>query len=370
MAPAKLTDDPELSPDLPTKWPYIEFNGEPPASDRAALFITFCATSPDGQLLASVTTTIQIIVWRLSDGLSVQRLGDHGHEKAIRSLAFSPDGRFIASGSADATGIIWNIETGLAVLHLKGHRDAVEKVAYTADGLRIITASQDSSVKFWDAESGAPLCNFPIGEEIQGLVLSPEGSRLAVWMKRSVTLYDVEPGKPIVQLGSLEPPHSAKVLTVAFTPGANHVFISDSDGSGRIFSTDSCKQLTELERLPSKIVSAAFSPDGNHLATVALHHSLIFWNPRSGALRSQRDIGLSGAAVAFSPNGKFIAAAGGDEGHVRVWTEESEEFIADFTVPGSQVHEIRFLSDSRQLLTFSKEGPVCLWNIANVLRVR
>ena len=76
-------------------------------------------------------------------------------------------------------------------------------------------------------------------------------------------------------------------------------------------------------------------------------------------------------AVALSPDEKFLAAAGSGapEANIRVWDWKSREIIADFSAPAGRIEDMRFLSDNRRLLTFAKEGSVCAWDVADVLRL-
>ncbi|EKM58868.1 uncharacterized protein PHACADRAFT_248968 [Phanerochaete carnosa HHB-10118-sp] len=365
MAPVQFTDDPDLSLVLPTKWRYLCFDSRLTADAAPSSVL---ASSPNGELLAATSSELEIIVWRLSDGLSVQRLGHEGHTETIASIAFSPDGGSLISGSADRTAIVWSLETGRALLRLVGHRETIEHVQYITHGLRIVTASTDSAVKFWDAKSGAPLCHFPHGDEIERLLISPDGSRFGVQMKHSVALYDTD---SIVQLAVLEPSHGAKVATIAFSASGDRLFIGDHRGGGRVCNTDNCKEVMHLEDFPSKTQASAFAPDGGPLAAVWSQAVAIV--TRDGTVDFMYHLESLGTAVAFSPNGEFIAAAGGlneGEGEIRVWSTTSRQLIAGFTAPSSNIWDTKFLPDSRRLLTFAKEGPACLWNVGDALRVR
>ncbi|EKM58845.1 uncharacterized protein PHACADRAFT_248942, partial [Phanerochaete carnosa HHB-10118-sp] len=229
-------------------------------SAQSAVFVS----SPDGQLLAAASDGREIIIWRLSDGLSVQRLGYEGHVGSITAIAFSPNGSNLVSGSTDATAIVWSIASGKKIFHFVGHHQAVEHVAYATDGTRIVTASWDSSVKFWDARSGAPLCHFPFRQPIHELLSSPDGSRLAVRLDMSVALFGTASGEPIVRLAVFESPNRAKAHGVAFSPSGDRLVVlavDDVGSGGRIYNTRDCTVATKLERF-GELLSAAFSPDG------------------------------------------------------------------------------------------------------------
>ena len=133
--------------------------------------------SPDGTLLAASFHTNTVLVWRLSDGLLVQRLHDQGRTAWIRSVAFSLNSCHLVSGSHDETTIVWDIKSGRALQRLEGHQDLVRTVAYSPDGSRIATSSKDRSVKIWDASSGECLHSLDLGEQVYNIrecCLAPE----------------------------------------------------------------------------------------------------------------------------------------------------------------------------------------------------
>lgn len=64
------------------------------------------------------------------------------------------------------------------------------------------------------------------------------------------------------------------------------------------------------------VTSVAFSPDGSQLV-VGGYHELTIWNPADGQLvRRIKNVGQRTYALAFSPDGKLLAAAGGAPGRL------------------------------------------------------
>jgi WD40 repeat protein len=107
---------------------------------------------------------------------------------------------------------------------------------------------------------------------------------------------------------------------VAFSPDGKTVLTGSTDGTARLWSASSGKELTPPLRHqgPVRAVSAvAFSPDGKAVLTGSLDGTARLWSASSGKeltgpLRHQGPVW----AVAFSPDGKAVLTAGGT---ARLW---------------------------------------------------
>jgi WD40 repeat protein len=109
------------------------------------------AFGPDGQVLASVSETIQL--WNPATGHHMATLTGHW----VTSVAFSPDGRILAGASADGTIQLWNPATGQQLRSLTGHAGDVHSVAFRPDGRMLASASFDKTVRLWDPATGRHL---------------------------------------------------------------------------------------------------------------------------------------------------------------------------------------------------------------------
>ena len=106
--------------------------------------------SPDGASLVSVSGTHQVQVWRLSDGMLVQRFS--GPPSTNSDVAFNGDGSLVAISSADGAVHIWRLPDGQKLAVLQRHGDAINSVQFTAGG-SLLTASHDSTVAVFPCPS-------------------------------------------------------------------------------------------------------------------------------------------------------------------------------------------------------------------------
>lgn len=377
LTPVQFGANPNMSTTFPSKWQYLAF--DPPLTTDGTQTPVF-ASSPDGTLLASTSGARAIIVWRLSDGLSIQRLQSGGHTDVITSIAFYPDNRKLASASADTTIAVWDVCTAQVLFRLLGHSNPIDHVLLSTDGLRIISTAP-GGIKFWCASTGTPICHYSIPSRVKRLVVSPDGSRLAGHGRRSVILFSINPGEPIVPLAVFD---AAEVLGVTFAPSGDSMVILSMDDDrmggqrvvgGRIYKTDGSKNAVMALESYAELHHAAFAPNGSELAATAYKSTPYMWDTARDTLDTPYSLDKRVTAVAYSPDGRFFAAAGGltgieEEGNVRAWSRHSQGLVIDLQSPQIDVEEMRFLPDSRRLLTISKQGTACLWNIGDALRVR
>src|SRR5262249_21679274 len=124
------------------------------------------------------------------------------------------------------------------------------------------------------------------------------------------------------------------------------------------------KEITHLV-VPARDVWAhfralAFSADGTMLAAAAIDE-LRAWHPRTG--KEVKRIPLPGAdplALAFSPDGKVLAAA---DGTIRLFDVASGKEALPMQGLRGPVTSVALTPDGRSLATRSGEGTI-LWDIA------
>ncbi|GJE93036.1 WD40 repeat domain-containing protein [Phanerochaete sordida] len=332
--------------------------------------------SPDGTLLAAATGNT-IAVWRVQDGLAVQRLDQGQHTAKIWSVAFSPDGQYVVSAVDDKLPLVcqWNVKTGNVVHRLEGHEEAVRYAAFSPDGAQIATRSRDS-LRIWDASNGSLLHAITDLDAAFGIqtLFSPDGSRIAA--RSAVSEEDTA----VVVLDSRTAARTATlrrkdIWRMAFAPQGDRIAAGCTDGSACVWDAASGTALLELREHTDVVREVAFSPDGGELATASSDGTVVTCDARTGKRRfTFRVESVQGRdkeevnTVAYSPKNDFIAC-GADDGCVRVWNRRTGGFVAVFQGHSDSVWRVLFTPDGWDVLSYGFDHVVRLWSGRDALRL-
>lgn len=372
--------------------------------------VTAIAFSPDGQLLASSSTDRTVKIWNLVTGESIQTL--EGHNACVWSVDFHPNGHFLASAAEDNTIKLWNLETGCCVKTLTGHQLWVKAIAISPNGKILASGSFDYTVKIWDLQTGECLQTL-LGHKsvVTSLAFSPQGDRLVTGSyDQCVRIWDVATGKCLDTLHK----HTNLVWSVAFHPQENLVVSGGDDHGIKIWELERGKciktlqgnsnaiyaiaysdqqnllasghedqtiklwdvninspQTLEPDLQPfqilrghcDRILSIAFSPNGQILASGSADRTIKLWNPRTGKLIKTLQGHRSWVwGIAISPDHKFLASGSYDH-TVKVWDLESGECLQTLQGHPSSVLAVRFSHDGKTLFSSGYDKLVKHWHL-------
>ncbi|MHC5055756.1 MAG: protein kinase domain-containing protein [Planctomycetota bacterium] len=131
------------------------------------------------------------------------------------------------------------------------------------------------------------------------------------------------------------------------------------------------KRWISLDGSPSRLYAVAFSPDGRYLAgggyssTVSSRTtaSVQLWEASTGKkVKEFSGLGRYARAVAFSPDGKRLAG-GNSDGTIAVWDVSAPKTPKRLPGHASSVSSVAFSPNGRYLASASGDGTMFLWDI-------
>jgi len=228
------------------------------ASDQPVGSISF---SPDGSLLASFVYH-NVAIRNPLTGEILRLLPI----EAPSDLVFSPDGSRLIADTGRGQLQVWNPQTGDLVSTIE-NPNGMFAIDFFPDGTRFATVNGMGQINIWEFASGSILTTFMEDISIRGLDISPTGELIAT---PTGSVWRVASEEMIHTFGD---PNQSQV---AFSPGRNFLAIA---GYGKITVWDpgSGENVTTFREELGWINAIAFSPNGKQLAAGTKDGQVLLW---------------------------------------------------------------------------------------------
>ena len=339
------------------------------------------AFSPDGSLLA-VAGFHEVLLWKADGSQPVGRLV--GLSERVESVSFSPDGKRLAvtGGRPARMGEVqvWDVAKRKLVLSVPVTFDTVYGASWSPDGMKIAFGCTDNTVRAIDAKTGEQVLFLGAHSDWSlDTVFSADGSHLiSAGRDMAAKLTEVSTQRFIDNITSITPGAlKGGLASVARHPKRDEIVLGGSDGQPKLYRVfrqstrvlgDDSNLIREFPALPGRVYSVAVSADGKRIAAgssldgssgevavysfefdTALPANIKAIQEKVVTARSAEENAALGAyhkagvkqiatvkvpqggiyTVSFRPDGKVLAAAGGD-GIVRLINPETGAITKEF----------------------------------------
>ena len=376
-------------------------DGERRGATRAVAF------SGDGRLVATGGDDARAVVWRVASRSRLDAF--KGHRSSVRALAFGAHGATLYTAGADGAVIAWDIAGAHrlarpfgAAVRVRATTEEVEpSLAIDPGGRWVAAVARGGVVTVRDPLTLAVVATLRLPHDQRArVVAATEDGRLlaAAGTGSQVIVWETRTWNRQRLLRVPRPPHANVarewVRALAFAPGQAALVAgtdiapkdpeAPSDLDGRLVRWRLSTGEATARSLDGPVLDLAFSNDGHDLAA-ALNLSrqdvkpettryggfaVVFDVPRlSERYRASVDGDYAQAsAVAFSPSGDLLAAAGGTP-EVRLFARNGD-FVGRAALPGAgAVLSVQFASDGKTLIVATTAGDARLVDVSQRVQI-
>ena len=363
--------------------------------------VTSLALHPDETQLAVGTEEGQIEFWSLQtsnqtaliDGNDMEAEGYRPKVK-VESLTFNPDGRTLIVGFNDSVIAVWDVvNQGWTRFWVTKTRPDEEFKGWQTtatgfpppgeypwwaplpilshDGKTVVAlADRATNVGRWEVGTGKLTGRFEgYGYPLE-LGFSDDGKYFfTAWSVARV--WDTATTEIIAEMQ-----YDNKTNAAAHSPNGKYVAISHRDRRITVWDVDTAT-VKHVLRGAAWNNSVTFSPDSRLIAAVTFSFQIRIWEVETGELIAelQEEDVISGflfsfSSVRFSPDGKWLAAAGYRTGVKTITIWETQGFTLQHVVDGLRaadgyVGDLEFSPDSQWIAGYTDrpEYKIKFWNI-------
>ena len=331
------------------------------------------AFSGDRKTLA-LRSNARVTLWDVATGQPTLALP--GHQGWVLSVLFARDGKSLASlGGKEIR--IWETTTWTEIGSLARPGPDTPLAALSRDGQGLTYEKEGEAVRFLALPSRKPLPRFRPEDFAFWLIpWAPDGKTVAMVHKdRTLSLYDADAGRLVKRIEAKSMPLSASVV---FAPDGKRLAWVNSDMTISVVDAVSGAIVHQLGKgypkdskgslIAKGVHQVAFSGDGRTLAAGGEYDNTIrLWNLAEG--KPLREfVGHAGpvGSIVFTPDGLSLASSGTWEREIRLWDAATGKERRRLQGHDDWTTSLAISPDGKFLASASLDGTILVWDIAEV----
>jgi eukaryotic-like serine/threonine-protein kinase len=349
------------------EWHYLKnaSRGELLSFQAAQEWVWDICYSPDGTMLATAAGSPydgerdkqpgELRLWDAKTGTLIRSY--LGHTGTVRFVRFSPDGRFLCSVSFDKTMRLWDVATGEAIgqpnaCMLAGGAmdDGMAEAGpcwFSSDSLTVEYRGPEQWQRL-DIASGEVT---PLPGRKGTLTRSPDG-RFGL-CRRGETDFEVTELASGQSCGFVK--HSTHASRAALSPDGNSIMLSNY-GYLELYDVGLGRRKRTLEGAESWNEALAFSGDGKYMAAAGAGRTIHVWSEQHWHAVAYAGHSAEVRALSFSPNGQHLASCD-RTGQVMIWdlSRNPRQRLIQTRMDASGLSAIGLSADGEQVMTVATQ---------------
>lgn len=359
------------------------------------------AFDPNGDFIIATSGDMDFTVHEAKTGRQLREVssllgaatgGWIGNAEELMQVAWSPTEPVLALGGFDGHVRLFDLATGTTP-KVEDGVDLVKHMRFSPDGKRLLVVGS-KVMKIYDTETLLPVMTMEGNGGWASTAFSADGTRLLVggW-DGTVSESDIVEGKLLRHTEPMSPNGSvcrseragnvmgvnAPIAGVSYGPGDGIYAVFQHSAALLRFDPDSLEPAGAGCAHNNSINEVAFSPDGKRLAAAGGEHMLAAlggeraWSNNAVTVLDLSNDGkleqvLEGAqlrtlSVDFDSGGHQVAAGSADA-VARVWNADTGALVHELRGHLGEVSAVAFSHDDRYLATASYDLSVKVWDLA------
>jgi WD40 repeat protein len=160
-------------------------------------------------------------------------------------------------------------------------------------------------------------------------------------------------------------PHGGRIWHISWSPDGEKIATASNDQTVKVWDPVTGENILTLRGHTDQVEFVTWHPDGVLLASTGYDSNVILWDTTKGIMTKKLDIyaGREVRAADFSPNGRFLAAAGQDDTSLVVYDLLTDKTISIGNV--NDVTSVQWASDGERIAVAMDDGVIAMVSAAS-----